>query len=133
MKGDDVPILSAQVVLHGRRRSPAGADRITAENVQEYVPAEASAALARSMLAAAGFEVGPLVANSFYITGPSDLFERVFGVRLERGRGGEVKVWPQGSGRPPSHELPVPPDLSGHVAAVTFTPPPEFGPTNFGP
>jgi hypothetical protein len=71
--------------------------------------------------AAAGFSVGPLVGNSFSITGAVSRFEEFFNVRAG-----------QKSPRPfPVDELPLSalaPALREHVESVLFTRPPDFGP-----
>jgi hypothetical protein len=61
--------------------------------------------------------MGDMVGNSFSITAPESTFERVFGTR----GAGSLEL--------PLHALPK--TLTDHVEAVTFTPPPDFGPTNF--
>ena len=107
---------SAQVVLRpasGRRLEGA---RITAETLAEYAPSPDAAGRAMQAFAAAGFQTGPMVGNSFSITAPASTFERMFGVR------------------PPVAELNLPhdrlpPSIANDVEAVVFVPPPDFGPT----
>ena len=75
----------------------------------------------RERFAAAGFQVGPLVGNSFSITGPVKLFERVF------------KMPAGGQGHQPFSvtELPLSglePNLGEPIQTVLFTRPPDFGP-----
>ena len=86
---------------------------------------------AQRSLGAAGFKVGNAVGPTFAITGPQELFERFFDVRLEPdGRGG---IHVAGSAGRAGYEIPatsVPANLRGDVAIVTFTPPPDFGPGN---
>ena len=128
-------VVSAQVIL---RPASGGSsldhgERITSETIAEYLPAPARAAMAAETLRGAGFDVGPLVGNSFSITGPVALFERFFKTQLRPHTHGTVKAGEHGEG---SFELPVhalPDELRGAVDAVTFTPPPDFGPTSFGP
>lgn len=76
---------------------------------------------ARLLFREGGFELGPYVGISFSISGPPERFERFFGVRL-----GEMA----------SLSFPLE-NLAGEVResieAVTFTPPPAFGPSGSGP
>jgi hypothetical protein len=69
---------------------------------------------------AAGFQVGPIVGNSFSIAGPVDLFERFFGVSATS------------DDRPfPGDQLPLTaldPKLRADIQTVLFSPPLAFGP-----
>jgi hypothetical protein len=116
MARDSDRVASAQVVLR-----PASGKRvtepITSQNVREIMPSSADAALARRTFEELGFQAGPVVANSFSITGPTALFEKAFKTRL----------------RPDTFELPthvLPDPIASIVEAVTFTPAPDFGPAN---
>lgn len=124
-------IISAQVVLRAASGKAPDA-QITAETLSQYLPASEAAAQARAAFSAAGFEVGPLVANNFSITAPAAAFERVFQTKLRyNARGALQNVLADDSAQAelPLKKLPV--ALSRHVAAVTFTPPPDFGPQRF--
>ena len=109
-------VVSAQVVLRpasGRRVTGA----VTSQNVREVMPSGADAALASGRFEQLGFQVGSLVANSFSITGPTTLFEKVFKTRF----------------RPETLELPsdaLPNEIASIIEAVTLTPPADFGPAN---
>jgi hypothetical protein len=124
--------ISAQVVLKpasGKR--PRDGSEITAQNIHDYLPSEEAAARAKRVFADAGFEVGALVGNSFSITAPAPVFERVFKTRIRRQviPGGEAVVVESGG-----HELPLgklPKAMAHDVQAITFTPPPDFGPTGY--
>jgi hypothetical protein len=112
------PSLSAQVLLRSASgEAPAGDAVITAATLERYLPSPEAAERVRDRLARAGFEVGPLVGNSFSITAPVETFEKNFGsgVREAAEKGQEI----------PADDLPR------EVAAVTFTPPPDFGPTSY--
>lgn len=112
------PPLSAQVLLRSASgEAPAGDEVITAETLERHLPSAEAAERVRERLSRAGFEVGPLVGNSFSITAPVKTFEKVFGtgVREAAEQGREI----------PAAGLPR------EVAAVTFTPPPDFGPTSY--
>lgn len=105
---------------------------ITSENIEEYLPAPAAAAEAQRFFSEAGFEVGGVVGNSFSITAPPRLFEKMFGVKIRLEENASVKALSADGVE--SYELPVaalPEELRRDVAAVTFTPPPDFGPTSY--
>lgn len=129
-------VVSAQVVLQPASGEAIDAETvITSENVQDFAPSPGAAAEATQAFAAMGFDVGDVVGISFSITAEVSTFEQVFETRLrEDGRGGVEAVRDDGSA---SYELPLEPlpeSLSNLVVAVTFTPPPDFGPTEyFGP
>lgn|ERR1700752_3816985 len=126
--------LSAQVMLRSTRGSaPDSKTAVTSENVREYLPSASSAAESRRAFEAAGFEVGPVVGNSFSITASKSTFEKVFKVKLkeekEKGVTAHLEKSDEGSYELPTSKLSA--DLRREVAAVTFTPPPDFGPTNY--
>ena len=125
-------LISAQVVLCSASKKSAGGN-ITAANIREFLPQPETASSVRKAFTAAGFETGAVVGNSFSITAPVDVFERTFGaqIRIERKRGIESVALESGSYELPLHALPR--SLSENVEVVTFTPPPDFGPTTFGP
>lgn len=118
--------LAAQVVLRPASGELTGDEPITSENVQRFLPSPEAVAETEGFFRDAGFEVANVVGNSFSIVGAPSAFERAFGERPERGgegvrvRGGGVEL-ELGS-------LPEP--VRRYVQAVTFTHPPEFGPTN---
>ncbi len=126
--------MSAQVVLRsasGRAFDPGAA--ITAENVKDYLPSPSTIAGAQRGFAEAGFEVSNVVGNSFSITAPASTFEKVFKVTLRSREGKGVMAIPKGSDAE-SYELPLGAlreELARYVEAVTFTPPPDFGPTSY--
>ena len=114
-------------------RSPGAETAVTAENVHEYTPDPEAAEAARRAFAEAGFEVGAVVGNSFSITAPASTFEKVFKVKASRDEAEGVKARAR-SGGEAGYEIPLdnlPAGLARGVAAVTFTPPPDFGPGNF--
>ena len=118
--------LSATVLL----RPAAGGthEGVTAATVERSLPDPAALDRAQRFFEAAGFDIGPAVGPSFSITAPRDLFERTFGTRLEHDETLGIKATGGGV------ELPlhvVPPELTDSLQAVTFTPPPAFGPTEY--
>lgn len=124
--------VSAQVMLRSASgATPEGTTSVTVENVHQYLPSSSSITEARQAFANAGFEVGPVVGNSFSITALKRTFEKVARVRLTEDKMSGVRAQ---VGEQLSYELPIeklPEDLRRHVAAVTFTAPPDFGPTNY--
>jgi hypothetical protein len=124
--------VSAQAVLRAASgKSPHGA-AITAATIAEFLPSPQTIAEAVEQFRAAGFETGPVVGNSLAITAPVRAFEAVFKTRLRQREGGGIEsVARDGSA---SLELPrsaLPRALAALLTAVTFTPPPDFGPTDF--
>lgn len=127
--------VSAQVVF--RPASGEKLDRraaITAENIEQYAPDPDRVAAAARVLSEQGFQVSELAGNSFSITAPPDVFEKAFGVQLSGSdKKGMSFVDDKGEARyelPPAH---LPKELRAAVEAITFTPPPDFGPTEFMP
>jgi hypothetical protein len=123
--------LSALVVLRPKDgRSLTGTEAITSDTVDRYRPSPEGASRAAGYFRDAGFEVSEVGGISFSITGPRSLFEERFGERLEpRREGGVDSVRTEGGSLELSLDR-LPPDVAGHVQAVTFTPPPDFGPGN---
>jgi hypothetical protein len=102
---------SALVVLNPGQRPDADMDNEIPPSVVRKVMAS---------FISEGFEVGPFVGISFAITGPQALFDRVFGVDplSDDFAGPEL----------PTDRLDG--ELVPHIAAVTVTEPPAFGPGN---
>lgn len=125
-------VVSAQVVLRsaGGPRLPHG---VTAENVRNLAPPPGAVALARKAFEENGFSVTSVVGNSFSITGPVQLFQDRLHTRIEResATGALKATHPDGS---VACELPtgaLPSEVRSIIETVTFTPPPDFGPSNF--
>jgi hypothetical protein len=135
MSAEKHEIISAQVVLRPASGRPAGSDEaITSANVEQFLPSPAAAERVRKAFSARGFDVGPVVGTSFAITAPTQRFEELFGVRVRPREGGGIEAVRGGDDA--DLELPLsrlPDPLADGVAAVTFSPPPDFGPTSFGP
>jgi hypothetical protein len=127
-QGSDPPV-SAQVILRPASGASVDPATITAATIGQIQPAAAAVDAARRAFTNLEFEVGPFVGNSFSITAPAATFEKVFGVRLQPTAGGGISVVePAGAAslELPLHRLPA--DLAKDIQAVTFTPPPAFGP-----
>jgi hypothetical protein len=126
------PQLSALVVLRPAGGEVASED-ITAENVDRLLPDPTVADAAQAYFRDAGFDVGPLVAQSFAVSGPRSLFESVFATPLVVEQEGVATT---ARTETDLFELPLdrlPGELAPGVRAVAFTPPPDFGPTGAGP
>jgi hypothetical protein len=126
------PQLSALVVLRPAGGEVASED-ITAENVDRLRPDPAVADAAQAYFRDAGFDVGPLVAQSFAVSAPQSLFESVFAAPLVVEQEGMATT---ARTEADLLELPLerlPHEVATAVRAVAFTPPPDFGPTGAGP
>jgi len=124
MKPDEV--VSAQVILaaaSGARPGPQ--TRITSENIRDWTPSEDAIARVSEDLRGRGFEIGNAVGNSMSITGSVRLFESTFHTKLREARDGGVQFADAGSELAAEK---IPAALRRQIAAVTFTPPPDFGP-----
>ncbi len=84
--------------------------------------------MATRYFAAAGFEVGPVVAGSFSITGRRSLFESTFAEPVEEAPGGGHRT---ARGTLEFDLARVPERVARHVEAVGFSRPPDFGPPSF--
>jgi hypothetical protein len=71
-----------------------------------------------------GFRVGDCVGNSMSITGTVQLFESCLHTKIQE-RGGGVQFVGDGNELPTEK---IPAELRAQVVAITFTPPPDFGP-----
>lgn len=110
-----------------------GQTAITAENIADYSPSPDTVAAAAAGFKKAGFEIGNMVGNSFSITATKSTFEKFFKIKLKADdRGGLMVAGAKDA--PASYELPLkalPKDLLQFVAAVTLSPPPDFGPSSY--
>ena len=119
-------IVSAQVILiaaDGARPGPQ--TRITTGNIREWLPSAETAVRVSGTLRDMGFEVGECVGNSFSITGSVRLFESCFRAKLHEAGDGGMQF--AGDGCELAADK-IPSGLRAQIAAVTFTPPPAFGP-----
>lgn len=134
MPSKNTQLISAQVVLKSASgKSFDSETAITSENIADYAPSPNNAASAAAGFDEAGFEVGNMVGNSFSITARKSTFEKFFKIKLQAEQRGDVKV-AAAKGATPGYEIPLralPGNLSQLVAAITFSPPPDFGPSNY--
>jgi hypothetical protein len=128
---NDETSISALVVLRPENDN-AGSGPITSDVVRSYMPSRTDVEAATSFFAKQGFDVDDVVAISFSITGPRSLFEKLFSQKLEieRRRGGEPRSVRIDSGALEFNLSALPQNISRKLQAVTFTPPPDFGPGN---
>lgn len=125
---EDRDVISAQVVLRSSSgRAPDGTSAVTAATLAEFAPAPEAVAAAVEGFRERGFEVGSTVGNSFSITAPAGTFRRVFGVPVHRTERGGLA----GPGGEALRLDDLPGEISRLLAAVTFVPPPDFGPGSF--
>jgi subtilase family serine protease len=126
-------IISAQVILRPESgKSVTGQEAITSANIRDYTASQESFTAAAQAFQSAGFEVSAAGPTGFSITAPVKIFEQVFGTRLKEGERGGVEAVRKDETT--SYELPLrglDAELSRRVEAVTFTPPPDFGPTSY--
>ncbi len=114
--GSPDELLSAEVVLRppGGRRDPAP---ITAGTVAAHRPDPESAARVRRWFTERGFDTTDVYGIGFSVTGPRARFDETFGPGAA------------GAGELPLATLPD--RLASTVESVTFSPPPDFGPTSY--
>ena len=118
--------LSATVLLR-----PAGGgthENVTVETVERSLPDPEAQRRAVEYFRDAGFEVTAAYGPSFSIVGERDLFERAFGTRIET-QDDQGVLTSEGTLELPLER--VDPEVARSLQAVTFTPPPAFGPTDF--
>jgi hypothetical protein len=110
------PVVSAQVLMKAATRAPIRDQRITSENIASLAPSRPELDAAVAALGRAGLEIGPVVGSSFSITAPRSTFDRVFGTHLTDALPEELPL-----GR-------LPATVRSTIEAITFSPPPDFGP-----
>lgn len=123
-------LVSAQVIVPSAKDVDANVP-ITSENVRDFAPDPNKVVQARQVFQEAGFEVSELVGIGFSITASLTTFENFFGMSLEQNEDAGVRAL---TGEGASYELPLstlPEQLTSLISAVSFSPPPDFGPKNF--
>lgn len=126
-------IVSAQVVLRSATgKTVDGSSVITGKTLGEYLPSPEAVASAMAFFTAQGFVTDAAVGISFSITASAATFARQLGVSLCRSTDGGIKTC--AGGEYGSYELPLdslPENIREITVAITFTPPPAFGPVGF--
>jgi hypothetical protein len=131
---DKQQLVSAQVVLRPESgKSIRGNVPITSQNLKDYLPSLETTKKVAQAFTESGFTVGSLIGNSFPISASVKVFESVFKTRLRQDERGAILA--TGRDQAAGLELPLsalPKEISDYIEAVTFTPPPDFGPTPSG-
>jgi hypothetical protein len=115
---DDAPV-SAQVILRPKGGIALNAASVTAANIREILPEPEKVENVSRWFANKGFDVGAAYGTSFSITAPKSTFERVFETELDKHDSLALPLEPLSN------------DVAEEVEEVTFTPPPDFGPTSY--
>jgi len=110
--------LSAMVILQPADLEVDTEEPVTSANLARHAPAPGAVAELSSFFATRGFEVGPLVGTSFSISAPARRFRQVFGPDQPTGRRDSLEFDTRA----------LPPRLRGHLRAISFSEPPDFGP-----
>jgi hypothetical protein len=125
--------LSAEVALQSASgKSFTGQTAITSENIANYLPSREVVDKARRAFEELGFQVSEPGGIGFSITAPASIFRKVFKVKLIPDERGGIKA--AAKGHEASYELPkanLPKELVEHLVAISFSPPPDYGPGNF--
>jgi hypothetical protein len=124
------PVLSALVVLLSAGGQEPPAEAITSETVAALAPDPGAAEAVAEFFGGHGFDVSEPVGISLSITAPRSRFESLFEEQLSvRGddRAEEVRT----SRGVVLDTQALPEEVRRYIRAVTFTPPPDFGPTSF--
>ena len=125
-------MISAQVILRpASGKSVTGQDAITSENIRDFMPSTETFTAAAQGFQSAGFDVSAEGPTGFSITAPAATFEKVFKTRLRSDDGGVRSVKKDESEDFELSLRSLPRELSRYVEAISFTPPPDFGPTSF--
>lgn len=126
--------ISAEVALRSASgKSFNSQTAITSENIAEYLPSPELVEKARRAFTELGFEVSKPAGIGFSITAPSSVFKKVFNIKTTSDKRGGIKAVAE-KGTEGDYELPLkalPKELAQYVSAVTFSPPPDFGPESF--
>lgn len=123
-------------MLRGSGGVAPGQQAITAANIKDFTPSPGTAEKVRQAFQAKGFDVGAIVGNSFSITATQAIFEKEFRTRLSHTERGGIQTVKTAKTKDKSEDYELPltplaPDIAAEVIAVTFTPPPDFGPVSF--
>ena len=120
-------LISAQVSLRPKSGNMPKPESITSENLESFLPDSTRASQTRAHFESLGFEVGALVGNSFSISAAPKKFEQHFHTKI-------LHTNHFASLEDGSLELPVahlPSEVKTAIDAVSFSIPPDFGPSNF--
>ncbi len=114
-------------------RDVGTSDMITVDNISEFMPDPEAAIHTMSFFRSKGFEVSAVSGPLFSIVASRSKFEETFGVELS------IKIREEYvysvSTVEGNYELSLkglPQNVISNIHIVTFEPPPDFGPTDFG-
>ena len=126
--------LSAEVALRSASgKSFNSQTAITSENIAEYLPSPEFVEKAQRAFTELGFEVSKPAGIGFSITAPESLFQKVFNIRTTSDKRSGTKAVAEKDVEG-DYELPLkalPKELTQYISAITFSPPPDFGPESF--
>src|SRR5215204_205145 len=126
--------LSAEVALRSASgKSFNGQTAITSENIADYLPSPELVEKARRAFTELGFDVSKPAGIGFSISAPATVFKKVFKIRTISDERGGIKA-AAATRAEGTYELPLkalPKEVAQYVSAVTFSPPPDFGPGSF--
>ncbi len=120
-------LISAQVILKPKSGGSPKPESLTSENLESFLPDATRASQTRAHFESLGFEVGALVGNSFSITAAVPKFEQHFHTKILHNK--QFASLEDGSLELPIAHLSD--ELKTNINAVSFSAPPDFGPTNF--
>ena len=124
--------LSALVVMRSASGERVPGQSVTSETIGQYAPDPSAVSAVSRSLEQAGFQTSPPVGIAFSISAPQSRFESFFSTHLQLSEDGSVRV-DDGAGDGLELSLAaLPEEVRGFVDAITFTPPPDFGPTDYG-
>lgn len=122
-------IVSAQVVLKSASGYQIGPGTlVTSKNIGIFSPPAGAFSQVSKAFRSMGFQTGPLVGPSFSITASVERFETAFKLNLRRSEKGGIES-DRGSLELTLEHLSN--DLRNIIQTVTFSTPPDFGPTEF--
>ena len=125
--------ISAQVVLVSKsKKKISGHTIISSENISDYSPDEKAINEINKLFRDKGFDVGGMYGISISITAPKEVFEKFLEVNIFREKDGSYGFVSKGKklGKELNNEL-LPDIIKDKVQEITFTKPPDFGPTNW--
>jgi subtilase family serine protease len=125
--------ISAQVVLVSKSKNKiSGHTIITSENISDYSPDEKAINEIIKIFKDKGFDVGRMYGISISITAPKEVFEKFLDIIIFKEKDGSYGFVSKGKklGKELTNEL-LPVIIKDKVQEITFSEPPDFGPTNW--
>ena len=129
MKLDKHQIISADVLLRSAAGLTIGSEtRISAENLEQFVPPPDAYPVVSDIFRWLGFDVGPMTGISFSITAAVASFENIFKVSLRSNPAGGIET---DDGELELDPAALPAKAVHLIQAIAFSEPPDFGPSDF--